>query len=383
MPNSPQSLEIKITIMKKTLLFIVIIVGILGAGLAYRYSALQQNEKVYVAVEGESKIVALDPTTSKIVSTIDLSVEHEGGKLPYAPHNIQVSSDMKTVWVTANAGKHQGHAFLSVPRAFAHGNEDEGEESDEVIVIDPRTDKIIRRVPVGTGLHLAHVVFTPDSKYAYVTAQTAGIVYKINTDTFAIEKEIAFSMGSEPHGIRIAPDGSAAYVAMLKGKALGIIDLKTDAVTIVPLEGAAVQSGVTPDGKYAVASLYDTKKLAVYDIAAKSVSYIDLPQNSKGPIQMYATPDSKFVYLADQGYYFNQPSGNQVYKIELSIAKVVKEITAGNAPHGVVVSPDGKFVYVTNLLSGDVSIINTATDEEIGRIKVGKEPNGVSVWVRQ
>lgn len=369
--------------MKRILFYIIVIASILGIGFVYRYFAPQPNEKVYVAVEGESKIVAFDPKTRKIVSTIDLSVEHEGGKLPYAPHNVQVSSDMKTVWATANAGKHQDHAFLSAPSAFAHGNDDAGEEPDEVVVIDPQTDKIIKRVPVGIGLHLAHIVLTPDGKYAYVTAQTAGIIYKINTSTFAVEKEVAFPTDSEPHGIRISPNGSSAYIAMLKGKALGIIDLKTDAVAIVPLEGAAVQSGVTPDGKYAVASLYDTKKLAVYDVATRSISYIDLPQNAKGPIQMYATPDSKFIYLADQGYYFSQPSGNQVYKIELSTAKVVKEITAGNAPHGVVVSPDGKFVYVTNLLGGDVSIISTATDEEIGRIKVGKEPNGISIWIKQ
>ena len=59
-----------------------------------------------------------------------------------------------------------------------------------------------------------------------------------------------------------------------------------------------------------------------------------------------------------------------------------KEIKAGNAPHGVVVSPDGKFVYVTNLLSGDLSIIDTSTDMEIAKIPLGKEPNGVSLWPR-
>ncbi len=95
---------------------------------------------------------------------------------------------------------------------------------------------------------------------------------------------------------------------------------------------------------------------------------------------MYPTPDSRFIYLADQGYYFGEPAGSFVYKIDLNAASVVKEIKAGQGPHGVVISKDGKFVYVTNLLSGDLSIIDTSTDTEIAKIPLGKEPNGVSIW---
>jgi len=33
-------------------------------------------------------------------------------------------------------------------------------------------------------------------------------------------------------------------------------------------------------------------------------------------------------------------------------------------------------------LSDDVSVIDTAKDEEVGRIKVGKFPNGISTWTK-
>jgi YVTN family beta-propeller protein len=107
---------------------------------------------------------------------------------------------------------------------------------------------------------------------------------------------------------------------------------------------------------------------------------VDLPPDAKGPIQMYPTPDSKFVYVADQGYYFGQPQNNIVYKVDVSSGTIIKQITAGAAPHGVVVSKDGKLVYITNLKSDDVSIIDTAIDAEVGRIPAGKEPNGISIW---
>ena len=370
----------------------MLIIGIIAVVSLYRYFSdvikAQPAEKVYVAVEGESKIVAFDPATKKIVAAIDLSVAHEGGKLAYAPHNVQVSPDMKTVWVTANAKGHEDHSSL-IPAARAHGEENEaGEEPDEVIVINPETDKIVKRSPIRPGVHLAHVVFAPDSSLALVTAQSEDAVYKINARTFEIEKEISVSpprgdsVSQEPHGIRVSPDGAVAYIAMLKGKSLGILDVKTGDFSTIPLVGAAVQAGVTPDGKFVVASVYDTKQLAVYVPVEKirRVQYINLPAGAKGPIQMYPTPDSKFVYLADQGYYFDQPASEWVYKIDLEKREVVKEIKAGRGPHGVAISQDGARVYVTNLLSGDISVINTATDEEIGRIKVGKEPNGISVW---
>ncbi len=363
------------------LVIIIILIVLVGGALIYSFLGVSNpEEKVYVAVEGDGKIVVLDPLTRTVLRTIDLSTPHEGRVLMFQPHNIQVAPDGKSVWVTANVGGHQAHTSF-IPQAKAHGDgESLLDEPDEVVVIDPSKDRIIKRIPIGVGFHLAHVVLTPDSSFAYITAQQKGVIIKVNAKTLEVVNEILAPPQSEPHGIRVAPDGSKAYVAVLKGKGIGILDLATDAFNVVPVNGQAVQAGITPDGKVVVASLYDTKKLAVYDTGSKSVRYVDLPSEAKGPIQMYQTPDSRYSYVADQGYYFEQPVGEMVYKIDLVEGSVIKEIKTGSAPHGVVVAKDGKMVYVTNLLSGDVSFIDTVTDQEISRVKVGKEPNGISVW---
>ncbi len=376
--------------MNKLVLFSLFIVT--GAVAIIGYQAIPRElpgEKVYTAVEGDGFIAVVDPIKQKVISKISLAVEHDGGILPYAPHNVQVAPDMRSVWVTANSGSHQGHASRVVPEANAHGEEKEaGDDSDEVIVIDPITDRIIKRIPIERGIHLAHVSITPDSKTAIVTAQTKGVIYKINAETFEIEKRIFVpAVGPEktppePHGVRVSPDGKTAYIANFGGKSLGILDIASNELSIVPLGGKAVQVGITADGRYVVASLYDTKQLAVYTVRDASVRMIDLPNGSKGPIQMYATPDSQYVYLADQGYYSGQPQGSLVYKIDLGTMAVAKEITVGDGPHGIAVSNDGARVYITNLLSGDLSVIDTASDTEIAKISVGKEPNGVSVWSR-
>lgn len=345
------------------------------------------DEKIYIAVEGDGKVAVIDPLKRKLIKNIDLSVKHDGGKMIYSPHNIQVAPDGSTVWVTANVSGHSSHSMKLISEAHAHvdgsGNGSNVHTEDEVVVIDPLKDEIVKRIPIEVGVHLAHVVLTPDSGFAYVTAQNDARVFKINTQDFRIERTINTPDNSEPHGIRIATNGSIGVVALLKGKSLGILDIKTDAISFENLEGQAVQSAITSDGKFAFASLYDSKKIAVYNIIQKSITYISLPETAKGPIQLYLTPDSKYLYVADQGYYFDQPQGQFVYKINVSEAKVVDEIRSGDAPHGVVVSKDGKFVYITNLVSGDVSVIDTASDQRIATIPVGKEPNGISIWSKE
>ena len=345
------------------------------------------SNKIYVAIEGAGEISVIDAKTNQVLKRIDLSEDKNGMTVGYMPHNVQVAPDNKSVWVTANAveKKDMKMSFRIIPIAYAdtgHGDEVAipSEIMDEVIVIDPFSDVIVKRIELGQGLHLSHVSLTPDSAYAVVASQEKGIVYKINTSSFEVEKEVATKKGGEPHGLRISPDGKTAYIAMLGGKSMGVLDIASFIMKYIPLRGRAVQTGVTPDGKYALASVYDAKTLAVYDTASSELSYIDLPKEAKGPVQIYPTPDSRFVYVADQGLYFDQPVSNNVYKIDLIEMKVTETILAGSAPHGVVVSKDGKFVYVANLKSDDVSVIDTTVEKEIAKINVGKSPNGISIW---
>lgn len=359
----------------KIIIKIVVALAVIAVIGSFFYFNNQKNadvgraikEKAYVAVENEWNVAVINMDNRKLARRIDLSEKRNGMRVYYNPHNVEVAPDNKSVWVTANAlgGVKMGTTF---------------DNYDEVIVIDPISDVIIKRIDMGKKLMLSHVVLTPDSSYALVVSQMNDVIYKINAKTFEIEKQAEVKKGAMPHGIRISPDSKTAYVAIMAGKSIGILDIEKMTLEEIPLKGEAVQSGVTADGKYALVSVYDTKSLAVYDIADRKLSYVDLPEGAKGPVQIYPTPDSRYVYVADQGYYFNQPKNNLVYKIDLSGVEPIKEIKAGDAPHGVVVSADGETVLVTNLLSKDVSVIDTGTDTEIKKIKVGERPNGISLW---
>lgn len=344
------------------------------------------EEKLYVAVEGEGVVAVFDTADNALLRKIPLAHEHGGAASTPAAHNIQVAPDGKSVWVTVNNGAH-GEAH-----GEAKGGEDEHAQhhapkqapADEVVVIDPLTDTIVQRIEVGSGLHLAHVVVSRDGSTAYVTAQNEGTVYRIDGRRYQVIDKIAAPAGSQPHGLRLATDGARAYVALLQGRALGILDVAAKQLRALPLPGAAVQTAVTPDGHWVAVSLYDDKSVALYDSRAGAlVARIPLYSSAKGPVQSYPSPDGRFLYVADQGHYFAQPDSRWVYKIDLQQRKTVAAIQAGVAPHGIVVSLDGRRAYVTNLVGNDISVLDLSTEKEVARLAAGKEPNGISLWHRQ
>lgn len=367
----------------KTLQVFCRLLGMMVMACALPALALEPGEeKVYVAVEGEGKVAVYDAVTRQRIRSIDLALDHDGSRVVPSPHNVQVAPDGRTVWVTANQGGRQGHSASQAHDAEHAGMERGVPETpaDEVVVIDSGTDTVVQRIPLAPGLHLAHVVLTPDSAHAYVTAQNEGAIYKINARTYQLEGKIQTPAGSQPHGLSVAPDGSRAYVALLGGRGMGVLNLSSGVFESHPLDGAPVQTAVTPDGRLALATLYDRKQVVVYDTANQAIRTIDLLGNARGPVQIYPTPDSRYAYVADQGHYFDQPDSEWVYKVDLQQARTIWAIRAGGAPHGIAISRDGRHAYITNLVSDDLSVIDLETDREVARLPVGDQPNGVSLW---
>ncbi len=367
----------------------IVILALVGITLLAKNNPISSTgsaltEKIYVAVEEEGTVNVIDPATNKSIKVIDLTEQETETK--YLPHNVQTSPDGKSVWVTANAGmeEHDVHTSLFIPTAYAdegHG-EMKMDTGDQVIVIDPQEDAIVKRIPLGSGQHLAHVVFTPDGSTALIAAQETNKLYKVDTSNF-LQTEISLPEGSGPHGMRLSPDGKIAYVAFMDGKGLGIVDLANGTTEVEPLNGSVVQTAVTPDGKYVAASVYETRSVALYDTALESVSYVALPEGSEGPVQLYPTSDSRYVYIADQGVLQNRPANNKLYKLDLQTKEITESIAVGKAPHGVVINDDNSKAYVTNLEGNTVSVVDTKTGKEITQISVGSKPNGITIWKGQ
>ncbi len=342
----------------KTLFFfitLVVLVSLSSCNSNNSKTGPLQTAKVYVANEAGGSISIIDLKDSLKTTSIDL-IDSSGNN--FLPHNVQAAPDGKSVWVTA----------------------ENSIKTNQLIVIDPNTDTIRQRVQLGKNLHLAHVVLDDESKNVFVTAEETNEVIQLDAATYQVVRKFDLGAGYTPHGLRYPHD--QLYVANTDAKSMSIINVVDGKMTDIPLGGMAVQTAITRDDKFAFATLYNTKEVIKYDIKSGQITRIPLPESAQGPIQLYATPDSKLLYVADQGRLLGRPVSNQVFIIDITDAKVVGTIKAGNMAHGVVVSKDGQTVFVTNSMDHTVSIIDVATQKVIHTIPVGKEPNGISYWFK-
>ncbi len=60
-------------------------------------------------------------------------------------------------------------------------------------------------------------------------------------------------------------------------------------------------------------------------------------------------------------------------------SRLVATVGVGNFPIGVAITPDGAFAYVTNLLTGTVSVIETASNTLVATVRVALDPVGVAI----
>lgn len=68
-----------------------------------------------------------------------------------------------------------------------------------------------------------------------------------------------------------------------------------------------------------------------------------------------------------------------VYKINTTTHQIETIVKVGAVPKYVAVSPDDKWVLVSNWSSGDVSIVSVEKGKEVKRVKVGTFPRGIVV----
>ncbi|MDO9216321.1 MAG: cytochrome D1 domain-containing protein [Lacisediminimonas sp.] len=323
--------------------------------------AVSAADRVYIANENADTVSVIDAPSSKVLTPVRV------GK---TPHNVQLSPDGRVVWVTNNgeqdsepAASHPGmkkaeHAVMAKPGA--------------VWLIDTGTDTIIAKIPVG--LHPAHVVLTPDGRFAYITNAGGDSVTVIDAAARSVVATIA--VGKFPHGMRFSPDGRQAYVANLKGGSVSVIDVATrKEIAQIPVGKGPAQVGFTPDGLLAFVSLSEERAVAVIDPATRKVTR----KISVGtvPIQLYATPDSRTLLVANQGT--RSKPGNTVSMIDLQTFKLVKTVVTGSGAHGVAVDREGRLAYITNTYADTVSVIDIKSRAVVSTIRVGKGPNGVSV----
>jgi|GEM_PF-2321781 len=82
----------------------------------------------------------------------------------------------------------------------------------------------------------------------------------------------------------------------------------------------------------------------------------------------------KYGYVTDGSTYFNT-----VTVFNRETMQIIQNITVGYLPLGIVTSPNGSYIYVSNYNSNNVSVISTASNTVIKSINVGNSPGSIGI----
>lgn len=339
-------------------------------------AASQPQGLLYVCNQNDATVSVIDLSTNRIVRTVDLKAL--GFSANAKPHHIVVEPD----------GSHWYVSLIGENR---------------IVKLD-RNDRVVGSAQFETpGMMSLHptedVLLVGRSMTAVNPPPSIGLVRR--SDMSIEEINVVFP---RPHAMALDPSDGTAYTASLAVNQIAAIDLATERVELSNVSGpphALMQFALSPDGRTLVISGELSGKLFFFDVSNRlNPRMVGEVAVEKQPFDPIFTPDGLQVWLGNK-------AANAVTVIDAVDRKVIAVIRGNGIaqPHGTAVSPDGRYVYVSNNNlkgSGDhanhmmvggseggaaqpagpgtIVVIDTQTRKIANVIEVGHNASGIAVW---
>jgi len=330
-----------------------------------------------------------------------------------------------------------------------------GQESNELVVVDAPTGKVLEKIPVGLKPHT--VTLSPDGQSAFVSNQWTDNIYLIDLDSHQVvdtlvggsgpagmvisqdglhlwcvnsysnnisifnlenmEERRRLKAGNNPVSAAMTPDGSEVYVSSRRS-----VDVPhmTHPLTEMTVSGTKYQRvsnrlmfqdayimetvDVTPTGDLVIATLIRPKNLiptvqiergwmmthGLGIIERESGRMVQLLLDEPNafyadPFGLVITPDGKKAFVSHGGVDKvtaidldelrkvlaeapDEELEDYANHLGLSSRYVIGRISTGHNPKGMVISPDGKLLYVAERLNDRIAVINTESLETVQTI---------------
>ncbi len=345
---------------------------------------------VYVGAESADLVhrVRFGPGGTVVERTIPVGespVEMEG------PHGLQISPDGRFLHLTTGHGSPDGKYWR--------------------YVLGPDT-------LAGPGIHLGHfpasLDVSPDGLYAFVVnfnlhgdmvPSSVSVVYTPSITEVARTETCVM-----PHGSRVAPDGLSQYSACMMNDQLVEIDARTFAVsrrfslaagregplaadagmehTGHAMSGPAARAAMPPatcaptwaqpsaDGRKVYVACNRADVIVEVDRASWAVTRRFA--TGRGPYNLAVSPDGRLLVAT-----LKQGGAVQVFDLATGAA-VFQATSSTTLTHGVVVSPDSRYAFVTSegvgAAPGMVDVYDLRAPARVGSVAVGQQAGGIAFW---
>jgi len=166
----------------------------------------------------------------------------------------------------------------------------------------------------------------------------------IDTNDMSIDEVDVFF--PRPHALDLRPQGDFVYSASLGVNQMGSLNTETQKFGLINVEGpthALAHSAMAPDGGTLVITTH-SNKVMLFDLAEpalpKLAVALDVADQPWSPV---FTPDGRYVYVPNN-------ASNDVTVVDMRTRTVTTTIehTRFAQPYGSAISPDGRYVFVSN-----------------------------------
>ena len=343
-------------------------------------------ERVYVPNRAENTVSVIDPATLKVIDKFKVGVN---------PQHVVPSWDLQTLWVANNAeGRTDGSLTPVDPKTGKPGKSVRVDDPYNMyfspdgklaIVVaeaykrldfrDARSMEVVYSIPTPQCPGINHADFSIDGRFAIFTCEFGGALTKIDL----VNRKVLATIKLSPYFDR--PDALAAIAAPGK-KPRKIPDPARPGADICTTPGMPQDVRASPDGK--TFFIADMMADGVHIVDGETFRQTGFLETGVGAHGLYPSRDGKNLYVANRGSnkIHGLPNGKgSVSVINFASRTVLKTwpIPGGGSPDMGNVSADGKYLWLSGRYDDTVYRIDTQSGG-VDKIKVGREPHGLTVW---
>src|SRR6266446_554494 len=258
-------------------------------------------------------------------------------------------------------------------------------DSSDLAIIDPATDTVIKRIPLGEYSNGHMAMLNHDGKTLLISATGRDRFLVVDLVTGQIEHTVV--VGKAPEHFDVTPNGRLAFVGNIEESTVSMIDVH-EGREVQRITGFFAPHGfsVLPDGSKVYVSSLGAHEVAVLDATSgrmlKRLAIGDVgrvaardPQRYlsciKGIVNPTLTKDGAFAYAADS-------DAGVVAIIDTRTDKIVKTLKIGEQPWRAYNSPDGRWMLVPNNGDSTVSVIDTTSQKIVAQLTAGSDMTGIN-----
>lgn len=239
--------------------------------------------------------------------------------------------------------------------------------------IDPRDGKPGKPVPVTDPYNL---YFTPDGRYAMVMAESLARIDFRDPHTMRLRKSLEVPGCVGLNHADFTADGRYMLISCEFAGRMVVVDVPhRKVVRTVPLRTGGMPQDVklSPDGRTFYVA--DMATNGVWKISARSFHKSGFVHTGAGAHGLYVSRDARYLYVSNRGE-------GSISLISLRTGRPARkwQVPGGGSPDMGGISTDGRVLWLSGRYDGMVYALSTRDGHLIRRVKVGAGPHGLSVY---